>query len=414
MLTKVRTISLLVITLVIALGIVLTGCVPTPAPTPEPEEPAAAPEAAEEEGPITIGAVFNATGWLAAYDQPPRSAAMLAIEDINAAGGVLGRELKLIELDGKTDPATVGNAARQLIEQGADAMIAPCDFDIGGPASQAAQEVGMVGISTCATSPLFGSEALGDKQFTMGMWNNIMGSAMAEYGRNELGWETAYVVADTSIDYSLSLAEYFRDHFAALGGEIVGEDTYVQGDEDFSAQIQRIQAQEEEPDVIFISSYAPDLGTIVRQTRSAGITAPIAGGDTYDDTEFFALLGEELGNDIYMSTHSWLGSEIGPEMERFVGLYEAEYGEPPVSAFIVMGWDAVQVLAQAMEAAGTTDGAAVAKAMEEMEFDLLSGKLKWTDAEEGHQPMKAAAIVELQGGKPSFLGWYEVESPPEP
>ena len=414
MLTKVRTISLLVITLVIALGIVLTGCVPTPAPTPEPEEPAAAPEAAEEEGPITIGAVFNATGWLAAYDQPPRSAAMLAIEDINAAGGVLGRELKLIELDGKTDPATVGNAARQLIEQGADVMIAPCDFDIGGPASQAAQEVGMVGISTCATSPLFGSEALGDKQFTMGMWNNIMGSAMAEYGRNELGWETAYVVADTSIDYSLSLAEYFRDHFAALGGEIVGEDTYVQGDEDFSAQIQRIQAQEEEPDVIFISSYAPDLGTIVRQTRSAGITAPIAGGDTYDDTEFFALLGEELGNDIYMSTHSWLGSEIGPEMERFVGLYEAEYGEPPVSAFIVMGWDAVQVLAQAMEAAGTTDGAAVAKAMEEMEFDLLSGKLKWTDAEEGHQPMKAAAIVELQGGKPSFLGWYEVESPPEP
>ena len=85
-----------------------------------------------------------------------------------------------------------------------------------------------------------------------------------------------------------------------------------------------------------------------------------------------------------------------------------------VSAFIVMGWDAVIALAQAMEAAGTTDGAAVAKAMEEMEFDLLSGKLRWTSAEEGHQPMKAAAIVELQGGQPSFLGWYEVESPPEP
>jgi branched-chain amino acid transport system substrate-binding protein len=419
MLTKVRTISSLVITLVIALSIVLSGCVvPTPTPepisTPEPEEPAAAPEAAEEEGPITIGAVFNATGWMAAYDQPPRSAAMLAIEDINAQGGVLGRELKLIELDGKTDPATVGNAARQLIEQGADVMIAPCDFDIGGPAGQAAQEAGMVGISTCATSPLFGSEALGDKQFTMGMWNNIMGSAMAEYGRNELGWETAYVVADTSIDYSLSLAEYFRDHFVALGGEILGEDTYVQGDEDFSAQIQRIQALEEAPDVIFISSYAPDLGTIVRQTRSAGITAPVAGGDTYDDTEFFALLGEELGNEIYMSTHSWLGPEVGPEMERFIGLYEAEYGEPPASAFIVMGWDAVQVIAQAMEAAGTTDGAAVAKVMEEMEFDLLSGKLNWTDAAEGHQPLKAAAIVKLQGGQPSFLGWYEVESPPEP
>ncbi len=115
-----------------------------------------------------------------------------------------------------------------------------------------------------------------------------------------------------------------------------------------------------------------------------------------------------------MSTHSWLGPETGPEMERFIGLYEAEYDEPPASAFIVMGWDAVQVIAQAMEAAGTTDGAAVAKAMEEMEFDLLSGKLNWTDATDGHQPLKAAAIVELQGGQPSFLGWYQVESPPEP
>jgi branched-chain amino acid transport system substrate-binding protein len=411
---KIRMVVPLAITLVVVLGMILVGCGPSaPPPTPTPVPPTPTPEVEEKE-PLIIGAVFNATGWMATYDQMPRGAALLAIEDINAAGGVLGRQLQLIELDGKTDPATVGNAARQLIQQGAEVIIAPCDFDIGAPASQAAQEAGMVGVSTCATSPLYGSEALGDKQFTVGMWNNIMGAAMAEYGYKELGWRTAYIVVDTSIDYTLSLGEYFGEHFVALGGEVVGRDTYTAGDEDFSAQIQRIKALPEEPDVLYITGVMPDLGTILRQVRAAGIETPMAGGDTYDDTELFKLLGPELGNNLYMATHSWLGPETGEEMTRFIELYKAEYGEPPASAFIVMGWDTVKVLAQATEKAGTTDGAAVAKAMEEIEFDLLSGKLDWTSAEEGHVTLKAAAIVEVQGGKPSFLGWARPESPPEP
>jgi branched-chain amino acid transport system substrate-binding protein len=429
MLTKLKRVAPGVLVLVVALIPVITGCAPSPTPaappateaatpapavTEEPATPAAATEEMAAGEPLTLGAVFNATGWMAAYDQPPRSAALLAIEDINSKGGVLGRQLRLIELDGKTDPATVGNAARQLIEQGAEVIIAPCDFDIGAPASQAAQEAGMVGVSTCATSPLYGSEALGDKQFTVGMWNNIMGAAMAEYGYQELDWQTAYIVVDTSIDYSVSLGDYFAEHLEALGGQVLGRDTFTAGDEDFSAQIQRIQALPEEPDVLYITGVMPDLGTILRQVRAAGIETPMAGGDTYDDTQLFSLLGPELGNNIYMATHSWLGPEVGGEMTRFVDLYSQEYGEPPASAFIVMGWDTVKVLAQAIEKAGTTEGDAVTGAMEELEFELLSGQLNWTPAAEGHQPLKAAAIVQLQGGQASFLDWMRPESPPAP
>ena len=423
--SQARTVVVFVFTLVLAFSLVLAGCSPVatpppatptsaPSPTPQTAEATATPEAEVEGEPITIGAVFNATGWMAAYDQPPRSAALLALDDINSKGGVLGRELKLIELDGKTDPATVGNATRQLIEQGAQVLMAPCDFDIGAPTSQAAQEAGLVGVSTCATSPLYGSEALGDKQFTVGMWNNIMGAAMAEYGYQELGWKTAYIVVDTSIDYSVSLGDYFGEHFESLGGQVLGRDTFTAGDEDFSAQIQRIKALSEEPDVLYITGVMPDLGIILRQVRAAGIETPMAGGDTYDDTELFKLLGSDLGNNLYMATHSWLGPEVGGEMTRFIDLYTAEYGDPPVSAFIVMGWDTVKVLAQAIEKAGTTEGAAVAKAMEDMQFDLLSGQLDWTSAAEGHQPLKAAAIVQVQGGKPSFLGWARPASPPAP
>ncbi len=401
-------------TIALVATLALAACAPAAPATESTGDAAPAVESAETEGAITVGAIFNATGWMAAYDQPPREGAQLAIDAINEAGGVLGRQLTMIELDGATDPATVGNAARQLIEQGADIILAPCDFDIGGPASQAAQEAGLVGLSTCASSPLYGSAALGDKQFTAAMWNNIMSAAAAEYAYTDLGWRTAYVVADTSIDYSLSLGDYFTEHFATLGGEIVGSDTYLQGDADFSAQIQRIQALESEPDGLFIASYAPDLGTIIRQTRSAGITTPIFGGDTYDDSEFWAVVGPDLGNDIYFATHGWLGPEAGDRLPDFIERYKAKFGKEPATAFTLTGWDSIQIFAQAIEAAGSTDGAAVAKAMEEMTFDLLSGHLDWTTAAEGHQPLKEVAIVQLQGGQASFLGWISPENPPAP
>ncbi len=409
----------------LVLGMVSVGCIrPAPAlaqtPAPEATEAPAAPTEAPlatpdpNKPPLVLGAVFNATGWMATYDQMPRSAALLAIEDINARGGVMGRELKLIELDGKTDPATVGNAARQLISQGAEVIIAPCDFDIGAPASQAAQEKGMVGVSTCATSPLFGSQALGDKQFTVGMWNNIMGAAMAQYGYDELNWREAYVVTDTSTDYATSLGDYFEQQFLQLGGTVVGRDTFTAGDQDFSAQVQRIKGLAEEPDVLYITGTMPDLGIVLRQVRAAGITTPLAGGDTYDDTELYKTLGPDLANDLYMATHSWLGPEAGGDMPRFVDLYTAAYGEAPSSAFIVMGWDTVKIIAQAVEQAATSEGAALAKAMEGAEFSLLSGKLTWSDAASGHQPLKEAAIVVVQGGTPAFLGWMRPENPPQP
>ncbi|MCK4898075.1 MAG: ABC transporter substrate-binding protein, partial [Anaerolineales bacterium] len=275
-------------------------------------------------------------------------------------------------------------------------------------------EAGMVGVSTCASSPLYGSEALGDKQFTAVMWNNIMSAGAAEYAFNELGWETAYAVTDTSIDYSLSLSRYFIEHFEALGGEVFAEDTFLQDDQDFSAQIQRLQGLPEQPDGLFISSYMPGIGTIVRQVRAAGIETPIMGGDAYDTTEFFEVLGADLGNDIYFATHGFLGPEAGEGMAEFIELYEEEYGVAPETSFILPGWDTVKILVEAMEEAGTSEGAALAKAMEEMEFTLLSGKLDWTSAEEGHQPLKEVAIVVVQGGVPSFAGWIAPESPPDP
>jgi branched-chain amino acid transport system substrate-binding protein len=337
---------------------------------------------------------------------------LLAVKVLNDRGGILGRPVELIEIDGKTDPALVGTAARQLIEQGAQIIMAPCDFDIGAPASQAAQEAGMVGTSTCASSPLYGSEVLGDKQFTASVWNNNMAGGAAEWAYAEKGWRTAAVVNDTAYEYTQSLGELFKEAWTALGGTIVSDDVYTAGDEDFSAQIGRIQALPQAPDVIYISGVNPELATILRQVRAAGITTPLMGGDTYDDVQLWAALGPELGNELYFATHAWLGPEAGGNMEEFLALYEEEYGEPPAAGFTAMGWDVVMVYAQAIEAAGSTDGAAVAAKMEELEFDLLSGHMDWSTAAEGHYPNKEVVMAQLQGAVPSFIGWVSVQNPP--
>jgi branched-chain amino acid transport system substrate-binding protein len=285
---------------------------------------------------------------------------------------------------------------------------------MGGPACREAQKAGIVCISTTASSPLFGSEALGDKVFTLSMWNTTMGAATAEFAYKEKGWTKVWVVTDTFIDYTKSLSRYFIEQFNSLGGKVLFEDTYTQGAQDFSAQLARIQASAEKPDFIYISSYMPDLGTIIRTIREAGIELPIVGGDTYDDPGMFEAVGPDYGNEIYFDTHGFLSPESNPRVADFIAAYKAKFGKDPEAVWIIPGYDVVYVLAKAMEKAGTTDGAAVAKAMEDMEFDNLTGHLDWSDAAGGHMPTKAAALVKLEGGIPKFLGWVTPETLPAP
>src|SRR5215211_5090112 len=277
-----------------------------------------------QEDPIIIGAAVNLTGWMAAYDVPPLEGAKLAVKKINEAGGVLGRELQIIERDGKTDPPSVGNAAREVIQEGAVVLLTPCDFDFGAPAGQAAQEAGLVGISFCASSPLYGSEALGDRQFTLSMWNQTMSAAAAEFAYNDKGWRTAATIIDQGTEYTKSLGEYFVETFEHLGGTIVSEDTYQLNDMQATAQAQRIMDLDPQPDVIFVSANMPDYSAIIRDLRSAGITAPLMGGDSMDTADFYEALGPELGHDIFISTHGFIGPESGEEMEQFIADFNAE------------------------------------------------------------------------------------------
>ena len=363
---------------------------------------------------ILIGGALSLTGVQAPLDTPGFKGAKVAVKALNDAGGLLGKTVVFVNIDGKSDPVVVGNVAVELIDAGAVLIVAPCDFDFGGPASREAQAAGIVGISTCASDPLYSSWSLGDKQFTLSMWNTTMGAVAAEYAFNERGWKTAYVVTDQFIAYTKSLSKYFVEHFKAIGGTVILEDSYTNGDNDFSAQLARLQALGTKPDVIYISSYGIDIAMMIRALREVGYDAPVLGGDSYDDPALHEALGERFGNEVYFVTHTWMGPEGHPDMPKFIELYREMYGEDPDTSFVATGWDTIMLMAEAVKMAGTTDGAAVAMALEEGQFKLLTGDLSYRSAADGHQPDKAAVLIELKGGAPQFLGWRTPENPPKP
>ena len=398
-----------VVSLLLALALVVTGC-----GAKAGDGGAADGGAAQEAGDIIIGTALCQTGIQAPLDEPQLRGAQLAVDVLNEKGGVLGRKVVLKAMDGKSDPVTAGNVAKQLIDEGAVAIIAPSDFDFGGPASRSAQAAGVVGISPAASSPLYGSAALGDLQFTMSMWNTTMGAVGAEYAYNEKGWKSVYVITDDFIDYTKSLSKYFIERYKELGGEVMFEDTYTQGQADVSAQLARIKALPKQPDFIYISSYMPDLALMIRTLRESGVTQPVVGGDAYDDPALWEALGTEYGSDIYYDTHCFMSNEANPNYEGWLAAYKAKFNKDPDTPMIMIGYDAVMVLAEAMEKAGSTEGKAMAKAMEDNTFNLFTGTLDWSDAATGHEPNKQAAMIEIKEGKPMFLGWKIPEKLPKP
>jgi branched-chain amino acid transport system substrate-binding protein len=363
---------------------------------------------------IIIGGVLCMTGPIAFADIPAMQGAQLAVAELNKSNGVLGRKVEFKNLDCQGDPNITAKAADQIIQQGASAIITSGTYYFGAPASREAQKAGLVGISPTASSSLFGSKTLGDKQFTLSMWNNTMGAAAAEFAYKSKGWHTVYVITDTGNDYTISLSRYFMMQFKKLGGNIYPEDTFKTGETDFSLQLAHVQGLSHPPDFFFLSSGMPEAPMIIHTFRSAGILIPVVGGDSYDDPTLFKAVGSDNGNGIYFVTHTFLQAGVTSEMAHFLEAYKAVYGKVPDSNLVAPGWDAVMVLAEAMQKAGSSDGSAMAKVMENTEFSLLTGKLRWSSAQDGHQPNIEAALVTLDQAAPKFVGWILPSSVPAP
>jgi branched-chain amino acid transport system substrate-binding protein len=313
--------------------------------------------------PIVIGAAIAKTGILGGYDYPAVIAAQFAVDDINKKGGVLGRPLRIVVEDTKTDRAIGPSAALKTIEKGAEVALVTCDLDFAAPAAVTFGKKNIVAMSLCAGSPNFGPRGVHPLAFSAGIATPEEASAGAEWAFKTKKWRSAYTLVDTTIEYDTTWMENFQLVWKHQKGKLVGQDTFQQGDASIRAQISRIEALRDQPDFIAICSYGTGGPAAVRQIRTAGIDLPLLLCDGLDGIDWLPSV-PGLKDTYVVNYGNYEGRDPNPKLNALTKRYVTRVGEKPPRSQFFMGYGAVEMLVEGIKRAGTTEGEALKKALE--------------------------------------------------
>ena len=363
---------------------------------------------AEDE--IVVGAATSFSGWMAAFDVSPTHAAEIAVQDINASGGVNGKKLKLVHIDTKTDQAQTSRAAQDLIKQGAKLMLTACDFDEGAPAALVAQQAKVIAISSCGADIKYGNLTIGNDVFTMATDAEGTGRILADWATHKKGWKTAYALDDTFIEYDKSECRGFVDEFKKLNGDkaIVLEDTFKNADTSVASQVSRYTALASKPDVMIICSVPPGIASAIRQFRSAGVDIPIISGTGGDGSAWHSAV-PNLSNYYYLNYSADAGvKELRPDAEAFFQKYEKQFKERPGSGQGITGYSVIEAWAKAANRAGSVETDKVRAELEKFTDEpLLAGLTTFTPKLHTNldRPM---LMISVMDAKPAPLGYYDM------
>ena len=400
---KLRVLSLLTIValLLAACAGAVPAAPPAEAPAPAATEAAAggeAPAAAAGE-PIKIGAMYNVTGGMSSIDEPGLNGFKLKAKEINEAGGLLGRPIEVVAIDGKTDQTAVTNAVSEMVDVHKVVAIGGLnDSTYALAAGPLAQTAGIPFVTSGATLPTL-PDQVGDFFFMVPFGDDTQAFAIADYAMTDLEGKSAWMLVDQAYDFTTALATFFKQRWTEKGGTIVLEDTYQSGDTDFSAQIARLKELDPQPDVLFVSAIPNEAGITTRQIREAGLMQPILSGDGFD-TPLIAEVAGDMADAVYYSTHASLDNP-DPKVQNFVAAYEKEYGRRPENAFAALGYDAMGVIADAIQRAGAADPTAIRDALAGTAgYQAVTGTISYPEGQ--RKPAKAVTIIQVQDGAYSF------------
>ena len=384
-----------IFSIILVLGLLISGC------SSQGNSGATKSESAGDNT-IKIGGIFNITGGQASLDQPSLNAFQLAADEINAAGGVNGKKLEVISVDGKSDPATTTSGVQELVDVKKVKVVAGLSDSTyvlaAGPICQKAQ---IPFITSGATAPEI-PDQVGDYMFLAPFGDNIQAYAGADFALNDLKADTAWVLTDTGSDYTLGLAKYFKERYLEKGGKILLEDKYNgASDVDFSAQITRLKNLPEKPKVLFVSAQPDKCGLVVKQLRDMGVDTPVIGGDGYDTPDLVKLGGVPQTNNTYFTTHVSLGNTDGT-VTKFVEAYKAKYNKEPENAFAALAYDTMYLIADAIKRAGSDDPTAIRDALLKTDgFKGVTGTISYKDG--NRVPLKSVTVMKVMDGKFEFV-----------
>jgi branched-chain amino acid transport system substrate-binding protein len=379
----------------------LTSCLALPALAP----------ALADDGRIIVGFATAETGFMQAYDKPAQDAAMIRIAEINAAGGLLGRQIEVVNADTKSDRAEGARAGLSVIDRGADLVVVSCDYDFGAPAALAAEASGLISFFLCAESIKAGIQGVGPHSFSASVLAAVQGATMAEWAYNRRGARTFYRLLDTWTAYNKGICDGFDWMLPQLPeAQLVGHDTFRNEDASIAAQITRIKALPEAPDAIMLCTMMPGAVSAIRQIRAAGIDAMILNGSGVDGSYWLAAV-PGLSNFIVPVQGSIYSDDPNPAVNEFNRKFEEVTGAPPSSQYVYPGYVMIELWSRAVERAGTTETAAVVAELEKMRDEpTLVGPRTFT-SELHHQNRARYLIVEVDAGVPGVVDEWTISNP---
>ena len=338
---------------------------------------------------IQIGYFGDLTGPTFNFGQSAINGLLMAASEVNQSGGINGRKIDIVIEDDKGSPEEAARLTAKLIDQ--DKVIAIIAGGTSGnsrAAAPKAQASHIPLISPSSTDPAV--TQTGNYIFRACFVDTFQGEVMASFARNTLKAQKAAILTDFNSPYSKGLTDYFKLSFGRLGGTIVSEQTYTQGDADFKGQLSTIRSAE--PDVIYIPGYYGDVALIAKQARMIGLTQPLLGGDGWDAPELWQLGGDAL-NGAYISTH-YSADNPSPEIQQFVESYKQRYGNLLPDAHAALAYDAARLLFAAIARTGSTEGDKLRDALAQTkDFNGVTGVISM-DA--NRNAVKPAVVLKLE------------------
>ena len=350
---------------------------------------------------IKIGLLNEMTGGNATFGTSSANGAKMAFKEINAKGGVLGKQILAVIADNKSEPSESANAMTKLATQ--DNVVAVTGVFASSnaiAASSVAEATKTPFLAVGATNPKVTvdekSKKVKDYTFRVCFIDPFQGTVGANFVLNTLKLKKAVLMVDNSSDYSKGLAAFFKEAFTKGGGSILSEEAYLQKDQDFKAVLTKLKSMNAE--VIYVPGYYEEVGKIVKQARELGITAPIIGGDGWDSPKLVELGGAPALNNTFFTNH-YSVDDNSPASKAFVEAYKKEYGQNP-DALAVLGYDAAKLLIDAIQRANSLDKAKIQAALATTKaYPAITGA---TTLNATHDAVKSAVIIEMKNGKQIF------------
>jgi branched-chain amino acid transport system substrate-binding protein len=320
-------------------------------------------------GSILIGNAKGLTGPLAPFDGGELNGDKLAIAEINRAGGVGGCKLRMVTENTQSDPAIGHQVATDLLAKGAQIVLVPGDFDFGITAAQAAQKAGKFSMSPTASTVGF-PQAVGPLFFEAGLNTDDIGKAQARFAKQR-GWKSVYLVTNTGISFFTAQEKTFLKNF---GGKTVGSDVVTNAQQDYASVVSKIAALKPQPDVIYGSTFFPNIAIFIKQLRQAGVPTPVLGSPGWASRDLPKVAGAaNMRNVFYVGSVYFEGAGLSPQVAKMEAAYKKMFGRLPDTHNAVLGYQAIYMLAQAMKKAGSTDAASLAAAFKSLHNVKLGG-----------------------------------------